>query len=49
MHGYVRRRFEKALDYDKERAQHSLDTIREWYLLEREAREKELSSEDSLP
>jgi hypothetical protein len=45
---HVRRRFEKALDYDKERAHYVLDIMREWYLLEREAREKELSSDDRL-
>jgi len=45
---HVRRRFENALDYDKERAHYVLDIMREWYLLEREAREKELSSDDRL-
>lgn len=45
---HVRRRFEKALGYDKECAQCALDNMREWYLLEREAREKELSSDDRL-
>lgn len=45
---HVRRRFEKALGYDAERATHALDTIREWYTLERDAKEKELSAEDKL-
>jgi hypothetical protein len=45
---HVRRRFEKALVYDRERAQYALDTMRKWYMLEREAVEKELSFEDTL-
>jgi hypothetical protein len=42
------RRFEKALYYDRERAQYALDRIREWYMPEREAGQKELSSDDML-
>ena len=45
---HVRRRFEKALGYDAARATYSLDTMREWYVLERDAREKDLSAEDKL-
>jgi len=45
---HVRRRFEKALEYDAERATHALDTMGEWYALERDAKEKELSAEDKL-
>lgn len=45
---HVRRRFEKALGYDAERATHAIDTMREWYALERDAKEKELSAEDKL-
>src|SRR5690606_13473758 len=40
--------FEKALEYDKERATYSLDTIRLWYKLESDARENLLSPEDKL-
>jgi transposase len=40
---HARRRFEKALDSDRERAGHALDTMRSWYEVEREAREKGLS------
>jgi transposase len=45
---HVRRRFEKALEYDSERATHALDIMREWYTLEREARETEMSLEEKL-
>lgn len=45
---HVRRRFEKALGYDAERATHALNIMREWYALERDAKEKELSAEDKL-
>jgi transposase len=45
---HVRRRFEKALEYDKVRATHALDTMREWYGIEREAREKGLSFDERL-
>jgi transposase len=43
---HVRRRFEKSLDYDKERAAYALDTMRAWYEVEREARENELTLDD---
>lgn len=45
---HARRRFEKALEYDKVRATQSLDTIREWYMLEREARDAGHSVEERL-
>jgi transposase len=45
---HVRRRFEKALEYDPVRATHTLDTMGEWYALERQAKENELSTEDKL-
>jgi transposase len=45
---HIRRRFEKALEYDKERANHSLDMMRQWYKLESNARENQLSPEDKL-
>jgi transposase len=43
---HVRRRFEKALEYDPVRSTHALDIIGEWYTLERDARENEISLED---
>jgi transposase len=45
---HVRRRFEKSLEYDQERATYVLDIMREWYNLEREAREKKLSFDERL-
>ena len=45
---HVRRRFEKALEYDKVRATYALDAMREWYGVEREAREADLSSDERL-
>jgi transposase len=45
---HVRRRFEKALEYDKERSVNALDIMREWYNLEREAREMNLSFDERL-
>jgi transposase len=45
---HVRRRFEKALDYDKCLATYALDIIRTWYMLEREARDAGLSAKDKL-
>jgi len=45
---HVRRRFEKALDYDKQRAAYALEVMREWYAVEKEAREKELSAQERL-
>lgn len=38
----------RKLEYDQERAIHVLDIIREWYSLEREAREKKLSFDERL-
>lgn len=43
---HVRRRFEKSLDYDKERAIYALDNMRAWREVEREARERGLSLDD---
>jgi|AGTN01.2.fsa_nt_gi Transposase and inactivated derivatives len=45
---HVRRRFEKALAYDNERATFALDSMRVWYMLERQARESGLSFNDKL-
>jgi transposase len=45
---HVRRRFEKAKDYDKARSAYALDTMSEWYMVEREAREKGLSFDERL-
>jgi transposase len=45
---HVRRRYEKALEYDPVRAAHALDTMGEWYTLERDARENELPAQDKL-
>jgi len=40
---HVRRKFEQALGNDRTRASHALDTMREWYALERTARDEGLS------
>lgn len=45
---HVRRRFEKAKDYDKARSAHVLDAMSGWYMVEREAREKGLSFDERL-
>lgn len=45
---HVRRRFEKAKDYDTVRSAHALDVMREWYAVEREAREKNLTFDERL-
>jgi transposase len=45
---HVRRRFEKALDYDKNRATYALEIMREWYGVEKDARENKLSAQDRL-
>lgn len=45
---HVRRRFEKAKDYDKVRSNYALDVMREWYAVEREARERYLSFDERL-
>jgi transposase len=37
---HVRRRFEKALEYDKERATYALEKMKSWYEVERNAREQ---------
>ena len=38
---HVRRKFEKALSYDKQRAQYALETMREWYEREADARKSQ--------
>ena len=40
---HVRRRFEKALAYDQQRARYALDTMKSWYEVEGEARKQNLS------
>jgi transposase len=45
---HVRRRFEKALSFDKVRAAHALDTMKQWYMVEREARERNLTFDERL-
>lgn len=45
---HVRRRFDQALSYDKERAVYALDCMREWYEVERETREHNLSADERL-
>jgi len=40
---HVRRRFERALDYDQERARYALDRMKEWYEVEDEARKQGLT------
>jgi transposase len=45
---HVRRRFETAKGYDAARAVYALDTMRRWYAVEREAREKALSFDERL-
>ena len=43
---HVRRRFEKALDYDRPRAVYAMDAMRPWYELETAAKREGLSLED---
>jgi transposase len=45
---HLRRRFEKALGYDRERARHALDEMGVWYQVEREARENGMQFEQRL-
>lgn len=45
---HVRRRFEKALGYDKQRATYALETIGQWYMVEREAKDNGLSFDQRL-
>jgi transposase len=45
---HVRRRFEKAKDYDKARSAYALDVMRVWYTVEREARENNLTFDERL-
>lgn len=42
---HARRKFEKALDYDRERAGYVMGQIQELYAIEREAREQELTAD----
>jgi transposase len=42
---HVRRRFEQALDYDKEKATYALDEMKKWYDVERQAKQEGLSLE----
>ena len=45
---HVRRRFDKAILFDKKRAEHALETMRTWYMVEREAKEQNLSFDERL-
>lgn len=45
---HVRRRFEKAVGYDKERATCALETLGQWYMVEREAKENGLTFDQRL-
>lgn len=45
---HVRRRFDKALPFDKTRAAYALETMKEWYMVEREAKERNLSFDERL-
>jgi transposase len=45
---HVRRRFEKAKDYDAQRAAYALDAMAQWYEVERETREQNLSPQETL-
>lgn len=45
---HLRRRFEKACEYDRERAHYALDIMGEWYQIEREARENGLRFDERL-
>jgi transposase len=40
---HVRRRFEQALDYDKEKASYALEQMKQWYDSEKTAREEKLT------
>ena len=43
---HVRRKFEQALGNDQQRASHAVDVMREWYSVERDAKENELSLDE---
>ena len=45
---HVRRRFEKAIPFDKNRAAFALEAMKEWYMVEREAKERNLSFDERL-
>ncbi len=45
---HVRRRFDKALSFDKARASYALETMRTWYMVEREAKEQNLTFDERL-
>jgi transposase len=42
---HVRRRFEQALDYDREKATYALEQMKTWYEVERNAKENKLTLE----
>ncbi len=45
---HVRRYFEKALDYNREKAEYALNIIKSWFSVDTEAREKGLSHDKRL-
>lgn len=45
---HVRRRFDKVLSFDKSRATYALEAMRAWYMVEREAKEQNLSFDERL-
>lgn len=45
---HVRRRFDKALPFDKTRAAYAIETMKEWYMVEREVKERNLSFDERL-
>ena len=40
---HVRRKFEKALDFNRKKASYAMETFKRWFKVDAEAREKELS------
>ncbi len=45
---HVRRYFEKALDYNREKAEYAMNIINSWFAVDAEAREKGLSHDERL-
>lgn len=45
---HVRRRFDKAISFDKTRASYALETMKAWYMVEREAKEQNFSFDERL-
>lgn len=45
---HVRRRFDKALSFNKTLASYALETMKAWYMVEREAKEQNLSFDERL-